>query len=388
MEIPHRFFCNLFSGLAALLVLLLPLVASAPAETPAPTTKSQVTILGYHRFENPAKDPLAITTKAFREQMQALKDAGITVISMADFLAWRKGEKEIPERSALITIDDGYNCTYHEAWPVLREFGYPFTFYVYGNYISAGGRSITWEQLAEMRDAGVDIGSHSISHDNLVRPKRAKGQDYLTWLTNELKGSKELIESKLGVSVRTFAYPYGVSNAKVQEVGLEAGYEALFTVVGQKVGRDAPAAAIGRYVIQSDKPEIFRMAANFGAAKGVVASAAGPGIPVVPAHGSTLVEDPSLIQVDLSGMGKVDPKSVTLRISGIGQVSPSFDPVTGLISYRLQERLHHRDIQVVASARIDGRKVDTAWQFRLDPAAAAAMAVPTPSEDALTPPEA
>jgi peptidoglycan/xylan/chitin deacetylase (PgdA/CDA1 family) len=361
--------------------------AELPAET-APqslSTDSQVTILGYHRFENPAKDSLAISTAAFREQMQALKDGGMTVISMADFLAWRRGEKAIPERSVLITIDDGYNCTYSEAWPVLKEFGYPFTFYVYGNYISAGGRSITWAQLEEMRDAGVDIGSHSISHDNMVRPKRAKGQDYETWLSHELKGSKELLESRLGIPIRTFAYPFGVNNARVQEVGLAVGYEALFTVAGKKIGRDAPAAAIGRYVIQSDKPEVFRLATNFGAARGVVATATAPGIPVQPAHGSTLAAEPAKLEVDFSGVGKVDPKSVTLRISGLGVVVPEFDPVSNLLSYPLHERLHHRDVQVVASARVDGRKMDVAWQFRLDPSITAATA---PSEEALTPPDA
>lgn len=365
-----------------------PGTTAVPGSTP-PATKSQVTILGYHRFENPAKDSLAITPAAFREQMQALRDAGITVISMADFLAWRRGEKDIPERAAIITIDDGYNCTYSEAWPILREFNYPFTFYVYGNYISAGGRSITWAQLEEMRDAGVDIGSHSISHDNMVRPRRAKGQDYETWLAHELKGSKDLLEGKLGLPIVTFAYPYGVNNARVQEVGLAAGYEVLFTVVGQKVGRDAPAAAIGRYVIQSDKPEIFRLATNFGAARGVAATAssAAPGIPVQPAHGEILATDPEKISIELGRLGQVDPKSVSLRISGLGQVQGIYDPASGLLTYTPRQRLHHRQIQVVASARVGGRKVDTVWQFQIDPNQAA-QAAPTPSESDLTPPDA
>ncbi len=380
-----KIFSRLVACMCGFLPGILPAQETPPAPAGAPTTESQVVILGYHRFENPAKDSLAITPAAFRAQMQELKDAGLTVISMEDFLAWRRGEKNIPERAVVLTIDDGYNCTYHEAWPILREFGYPFTIFVYGNYISAGGRSITWEQLEEMRDGGVDIGSHSISHDNMVRPKRAGGQDYETWLNHELKGSKDLLEGKLGIPIKTFAYPYGVNNARVQEVGLGAGYEALFTVVGKKVGRDAPAAAIGRYVIQSDKPEIFRMATRFGAAQGVVAGAAGPGMAVSPAHGAVLAEAPAEIQANLGSLGKVDPKSVTLRVSGLGQVSPVFDPATGMLSYRPGDRLHHREIRVIASARIDGKKVDAVWSFRIEPGSQ--MAAP-PSEEALTPPEA
>jgi hypothetical protein len=69
---------------------------------------SQVIVLCYHRFEDKPKDSLAIKPADFEAQMQALKDSGITVISMEDFLAWRRGEKGIPEKAAIISIDDGY----------------------------------------------------------------------------------------------------------------------------------------------------------------------------------------------------------------------------------------------------------------------------------------
>src|SRR5215470_4436569 len=70
----------------------------------------EVIVLGYHRFGAlpGGKDTLAIQPEVFRRQMKALKESGITVISMKDFLSWRRGEREIPARSALITIDDGY----------------------------------------------------------------------------------------------------------------------------------------------------------------------------------------------------------------------------------------------------------------------------------------
>ena len=83
----------------------------APSATPIPEPidlKSQVVVLCYHRFEDKPKNSLGIKPADFEAQMQALKDSGITVISMADFLAWRRGEKGIPQKSALISIDDGY----------------------------------------------------------------------------------------------------------------------------------------------------------------------------------------------------------------------------------------------------------------------------------------
>jgi peptidoglycan/xylan/chitin deacetylase (PgdA/CDA1 family) len=369
-----------------------PSAPSAPA-TPA-AVQSQVTVLGYHRFENPAKDPLAITTEEFRQQMQALKDAGITVISMEDFLAWRRGEKQIPERSALITIDDGYNCTYHIAWPILKEYGYPFTFFVYTNYINVGGRSITWDQLREMQSQGVEIGSHSVSHDNMVRPKRSKGVEYTEWLRDEFRKSKAIIEEHLGVPVKTFAYPYGIQNETVRQEGLDAGYEVLFTVAGKKVNREEPAAAVGRYVIQSGHPQIFRAATSFGTGSitpGAIASGAvgsAPGVVVSPAHRETIGEDRPEIRAELAPLGEIDPKTLEMRVSGLGQVKPEFDPATGVLRYRPAQRLHHRDITVSITTRVKGKKTETAWQFAIDPESLVPSAEQlAPPADMTTPPD-
>lgn len=343
----------------------------APAGAPAPASQSRVAILGYHRFESPARDSLAITPQMFREQMQALKDAGITVISMEDFLAWRRGEKEIPEKSALITIDDGYNCTYLQAWPILKEFGYPFAFYVYSNYISAGGRSITWEQLAELRDAGVHIGSHSVSHDNMTRPRRTRPENFEAWLENEFTQIRNELREKLGLEASTFAYPYGIHNEAVREMGLATGYEALFTVAGKMVTRDTPAAEIGRFVVQSDKPQTFRSALQFGPvqlAGGGLAAGSAPSIPVSPAHGTVISDPLPLLSADLSTLGQIDPKSVEMRVSGIGQVPVEFNPQTGQAGYRLQQRIHNPEVLVNVRARAGGKRVEASWAFQYDPA--------------------
>ena len=96
------------------------LTQSSPSPTPvaqATTTPSDTNrtakfiVLLYHRFEDrPAE--LVTTPNDFRAQMKALKDNGISVISMQDLLAWRKGEKAIPSKSAVITIDDEWNSQF------------------------------------------------------------------------------------------------------------------------------------------------------------------------------------------------------------------------------------------------------------------------------------
>ena len=134
-----------------------PIGAAAPPTrpiAPAINKSAAVIVLCYHRLEEHPrpKDPLAITPEEFEKEMQTVKDSGFTVIPMQDFLAWRRGDKDIPPKSCIITIDDGYVSGYDTAWPILKKFGYPFTMSVYINYINSGGKSISWDQLGEMRD--------------------------------------------------------------------------------------------------------------------------------------------------------------------------------------------------------------------------------------------
>lgn len=219
-----------------------------------------VIVLGYHRFEPDPKDMLAIQPEVFRRQMKSLKENGITVISMKDFLAWRRGEKTIPTRSALITIDDGYRSGYDIAWPILKEFGYPFTLYLYTKYINVGGKSLSWKKLLEMRDAGLEFGSHSVSHDNMVNPRTLRGGDYQAWLTNELEASKRTLECRLNVPVATFAYPYGNHNVNIVQACLRNGYEAMFTVNPIPVRVHSPPGSLGRFIISSAQPNTFKHA--------------------------------------------------------------------------------------------------------------------------------
>ncbi len=362
-----------------------PAVAIAPTPTPtplparAPSTAS-VAVLGYHRFENPPHDPLAISTREFETQMQRLKDSGVSVISMDDFLAWRRGEKDVPARSAIITIDDGYVSGYSEAWPVLKKFGYPFTMFVYTNYIGTGGKSISWQQLEEMQKAGVEIGSHTVSHDRLTA-KKGKGRteaNYDEWLWNELNGSKELLQSHLGAPVRTLAFPYGLANEQVKAAAAKAGYEAQFTVNPIKTQHAAPAPdSIGRYIVESTQPKIFDLAANFGgAAPGPAATNAMAGAQPAaaamitqPMEGETVNTATPLIKANLAVLGKIDPKSVQMQLSGFGPVPATFDPASGLITFQTTQKIRDRSCTVTVTAVASGKKVSTRWSFNVEPQA-------------------
>src|SRR6476620_8247119 len=240
-----------------------PLATVNPVTTPTPPAKvavdqtAQVIVYGYHRFVNQVRRPdTEITPQMFEQQMQELKNRGITVIGMQDFLAWKRGEKNIPPRCAIITFDDGWKSQYDVAWPIMKKFGYTFTMFIYTEGVRGGhfggGEAITWEQLAEMRDAGIDIEAHSATHQDLRKPydkvakKKLSPEEYNAWLKGEVDGSKQLLEQKLGIKVNCFAVPYGFYNERIKQECKNSGYDAVFTVYGQPLTFNSPMDSLGR----------------------------------------------------------------------------------------------------------------------------------------------
>ena len=370
-----------------------------PAAPPKPMVDphAEVVVMCYHRLEGKAGGALSIEPAVFEQQMQRIKDSGIPVIGMQDFLAYRRGEKNIPPKSIIITIDDGYVSGYNVGWPILKKFGYPFTMYVYLTYIGIGGKSITWAQLAEMRDAGVDIGCHTVLHADLkFKPKRLTGSqipmtstvmpmDYDTWLKFELEHSKEVIEEKLGIKCNTIAYPFGLHNEKVREAAKAAGYEAGFTTYGARLGITTHAMSLGRYDVTTKDAkgvDSFTVGLSF---KGMAAPGgdaamvqeAATSMVTEPLNGETITEPTPLIKANLETMGDLDAGTVTMRVSGLGQVPAKFDANTKIITYTVAAPLKPNSYTVIISAKSNGRPVETRWSFNFDPTGIAGGTVDT-----------
>ena len=375
---------------------------ATPAPTPVPTPRVSANrnagaiVLCYHRFEEGINSPMVMKPAEFEREMQALKDNGFTVISMQDFLSWRRDEKEIPVKSALITIDDGYVSTYDVAWPILKKFGYPFSVFVYINYVGTGGKSITWEQLAELRDAGVEIGSHSFSHQNLKgkgalfskqAAEEVKRMGYDAWVRKEIIDSKKIIESKLGIKVATFAYPGGFYNEAVRALVKEAGYEAAFITYGKRNAfGNPPSDEIGRYGVESNKPKTFQDAvAMIGGGMGGYASGPAPDVAQMavtsmvtePMEGETVADPKPLIKANLATMGAVEPASVEMRISGFGVVPAKYDAASKTVSYQPTTQLRDKSYTVIISAKVGGKRAETRWSFNFDPNATAGASADT-----------
>jgi peptidoglycan/xylan/chitin deacetylase (PgdA/CDA1 family) len=371
-----------------------------PPAKPAIDQNAEVVIFGYHRFVNQVRRPdTEITPQAFDAQMKELKDKNIPVIPMQDFLAWKRGEKAIPTRAAIITLDDGWKSQHDIGWEILKKYNYPFTLFIYTEGIRpghfSGGESMTWEMLAEMRDAGVDIQAHSATHQDLRRPydkvakKKLSPPEYEQWLNNELIGSKQMIEQKLGVKVNCFAVPYGFYNAHVKDVCMKAGYEALFTVYGQPITYRSPNDSLGRYLMEANKPKTFQ-----DAVAAIATTAAGPAVAEVsntslstsPANGETIRTAMPLIRANISSFGQIDPTSLQMRISGVGLVKPSYDAKAQTISYQVTQKLSPGPVTVIIGAMAGGKRTESTFSFKVDQnataGAPAAAASPAPTASA------
>jgi len=155
-------------------------------------------------------------------------------------------------------------------------------------------------------------------------------------------------------------------------MALEAGYEALFTVYGQHMGIDAPADQLGRYAIESTHPDVFKAALNFGAngepASGPIASAqlAAASMVTQPMNDEHISDSKPTIKANLATMGEVEPTSVEMRVSGFGLVPAKYDPQTKLVSYEFTQRLVPKTYTVILSAKVNGKKVETKWNFTVD----------------------
>jgi len=368
---------------------------------PAIDQNAQVVIFGYHRFVNNVKRPdTEITPAAFEAQMQELKNKGIAVIPMQDLLAWRRGEKAIPAKSAVITFDDGWKSQYEVAWPILKKFNYPVTLFIYTEGIKpghfSGGESMSWEQLAEMRDAGLDIQGHTATHSDLRKPydkiakKKLSPEEYEQWLDKEINGSKQMIEQKLGVKVNCFAVPYGFHNDHIRDVAMKAGYEALFTVYGQPITYHTPLSSVGRYLMEANKPKVFTDAVAAIATTAVgpsVAEVAPSNLQTQPADGETIKNALPLIKANIGSLGAIDQGSVEMRVSGLGKVDASFDPKSTTVAYQVTQRLKDKTCTVIVSAKSGGKKVETHWTFNIDEGTPnAAPPAPIPSVAPSTPP--
>lgn len=223
--------------------------------------RDSVDLLMYHSISE-APGPTSMPPSLFRQHLDILAACGYQAVSLADFTAWHGHGEELPPRAVVITFDDGFADFAEQAYPALAGHGWSATVFLPSGRL--GGQEdwegadpvprplMSWDQVNDLAEKGIDFGSHSISHADLTA---LSPED----LEEELGRSRDQIARHLGQAPVSFAPPYGRSNAAVRSA-IAGHYEVS---VGTRLAR------AGRSCDLYDLPRIemhyFRDAARWQA---------------------------------------------------------------------------------------------------------------------------
>jgi peptidoglycan/xylan/chitin deacetylase (PgdA/CDA1 family) len=201
------------------------------ADQPAPAAPEVAggapPILMYHyiRSVDQGSDPLgwelSVTPEQFEAQMAWLHEQGYRTMRMDAVARCLRGEAPCPANAVALTFDDGYADAFTTALPVLQRYGFTATFYIITGPVGQPGY-MSWEQLAALRDAGMEIGAHTIDHFDLTTLDEGES-------TRQIVQSKADLEQRLGIAVASFCYPTGLYNWAIEEQARSAGYLSATT---------------------------------------------------------------------------------------------------------------------------------------------------------------
>jgi Predicted xylanase/chitin deacetylase len=194
--------------------------------------KVYVPVLCYHRVVPKVGNIYDVSSANLEEQLQFFKMNGYHPITAVQYLYFHEHPEKLPPKPIILTFDDDNKSHYQYVFPLLQQYGFKATFFVYpANIFQKNDYGLTWDQLLEMKDAGMDIESHTFSHPFLSKTKtNPDDPHYLKWLEYELKNSKKILEQKLHSKIEILAYPYGWYSCIVETKALEAGYQNIYSV--------------------------------------------------------------------------------------------------------------------------------------------------------------
>lgn len=189
------------------------------------------------------------TPPDFDAQLRYLQSHGYTTVHMSEVASAFAGKTKLPDKPVVITFDDGFSDQLNAANMLIKH-NMEATFYL----ITAGERShwcigierrpgncgdtyMNWTEVGTLaKNPLFEIGGHTVDHLNLPSYP-------LDVQTFEIVTNKQLLESHLGTTLTTFAYPYGGFNATTVGLVKQAGYAtAVTTVPGTTQDENTPFA--------------------------------------------------------------------------------------------------------------------------------------------------
>lgn len=200
-------------------------------------TSPHIPILLYHAVADGVHGsfaPYAIDRARFGEHLDVLVEGGHTALTVTDLVTHLRSGASLPPRPVVVTFDDGFADFADAAWPELESRGLPATLYVTSGALDATStwlgsqgegdrRMLSWSALADLADAGCEIGAHTLSHPPLDCISRAEAEQ-------EIVGSRVQLEDRLDHPIPSFAYPHGHHDRHVRQIVVDAGFDSACAV--------------------------------------------------------------------------------------------------------------------------------------------------------------
>ena len=220
------------------------------------TAMASVAVLCYHELDR-ANDSFALSSSAFDSQIQELKDMGYRFISLDEYIAYTKGEISLPEKTVMLTFDDGYESFYQKAYPILKKHNVPAMFALVGSWMDGLGtpRDVramaSWDEVREMEASGlVTAVSHSYNmHKQMaidpqgdlsgvaasrlyLGARYETDEEYAARLANDMRATQEMFVRELGHKAKAMVWPYGLYSGEAIKAALDSGMEGTFLLDG------------------------------------------------------------------------------------------------------------------------------------------------------------
>lgn len=189
-----------------------------------------VSVLMYHMIGDEQGNAAVMTEANLRIQMNYLRDHGYHPITMQELYDYVTKGAPLPEKPVCITFDDGYLDSYTIVYPLMKEYGFPWTLFLITDDVGKPYNRMTWDQLKEMANShAVTIASHTLSHPKLHN------------LATRAEKEKEIVEAnkalkyQLGIDNVWLAYPYGDYDDEVIDICKKAGIKMAVTTDAGRV---------------------------------------------------------------------------------------------------------------------------------------------------------
>jgi peptidoglycan/xylan/chitin deacetylase (PgdA/CDA1 family) len=219
-------------------------------------------ILYYHRVDEDDHRS-CVRPAAFRQQMRYLAEHDYPVLSLTELYHALETRASLPQRSIVLTFDDGFADNFHNAYPVLRTHAFPATIFLTVGFIGSATLPVfsdqsllfpplTWGHVSEMNHHGIAFGSHTLSHPMLPMLSEAEAR-------KEIADSRRVLTEQLGHPVEFFCYPRGAFSPTVQKLVQQAGYTGACSTIPGAIHFDSNRFALPRtYIGKDDSLEDFR----------------------------------------------------------------------------------------------------------------------------------